>query len=150
MTFGPANLRLGRASHSAALRTVAALVLVFWGLAVATCWQNCATGACGATAQKSARSSCESCPKGDRTADGDQHACLVKTLFAGDRQDTSSSTSGDHLASLSAPECNIIEAEVPAGPVLLSQSTAADRVFTPELSLGPAFRSLAPPSSVLA
>jgi hypothetical protein len=139
------------ANISPAMRVIAAVVLVCWSVALAICWHHCATGACNSNGKtaKNAQPSCHA-HSGDSESDGSQpntaqNSCFAKKPFSGKLDLASVSAPTLHLAYANALLVVEYELPNPNEAVLSRQSRSREWVFTPEVCLGPAFRSLAPP-----
>jgi hypothetical protein len=137
---------------SPAMRVLAAVVLVCWSVALGICWHHCATGACSSrtAAAKEAKPGCHAHAD---DSDSDQSnpndsgsSCFAKKPFAGDKEIFNVAAPSLHLTYVAAA-LNGIAFELPqaTGAAEFRQAKPRVWVFTPEVSLGPAFRSLAPP-----
>jgi hypothetical protein len=141
-----------RTEMSPAMRVMAAVVLLCWSTALAICWHHCATGACSGSVKTATESqpSCHSHADDSDTDDSKPNemggSCFAKKPFSGGKEASSVATPSVHLAYLSVA-FQSVPLEIPdcSGSVPFRQSRARDWVFTPEVCLGPAFRSLAPP-----
>jgi hypothetical protein len=145
------RLMKARIRMSPAMRVMATVVLMCWSTALAICWHHCATGACSGSVKPAAQSqpSCHghaaSEPDNPPASDAG-NSCFAKQPFSGKAE----------LIAAQAPTLELayaiaslpVEDVLPArGPVTLHRrSQTRGWVFTPEVSLGPAFRSLAPPT----
>lgn len=132
---------------------MAAVVLVCWSVALAICWHHCATGACSGNSKVAAKAqpSCHSVPDnsdpGKSNPNDAGSACFAKKPFSGEKLIVNAAAPSLHLGYLSAA-LNLVAFELPRASQSfhLRQATPRDWVFTPEVSLGPAFHSLAPPA----
>ena len=137
-------------SISPSMRGIAAVVLVCWSVALAVCWNHCATGACSRPAQADDQPSCHghvSSEGEDTPASGNsaENACFAKKPFVSQLDVAHADSPSLHLAYVSALLLAQYEFQNTSETVGIRQATLRDWVFTPEVSLGPAFRSLAPP-----
>jgi hypothetical protein len=138
------------ANISPAMRVIAAVVLVCWSVALGICWHHCATGACSGNAKASAKRQPSCHTQSDSESDGSQpnkaqNSCFAKKPFSGKLDLTSMSAPTLHLAYVNALLVVAYELPNPTEDVFHRQSRSREWVFTPEVCLGPAFRSLAPP-----
>ena len=139
------------------LRSLAAVALVIWIAAFALCTAHCTGFSAGHGNGDSARPSCHSTAsaKTEHHDDGgsnDSEHCPSSTLGCAALQTAWLSGKAatvappSHVLYLLAPVVLVLDT-VPddAATLVFRQVTPRDWVFTPEVSLGPAFRSLAPP-----
>jgi hypothetical protein len=135
------------------LRYFAALMVLFWVGTMAACHIHCASGDCRRSASSPSSPSCHG-PKTSENghADSDGHdnsqesnCCpSIKTAFPIEKHVVSTALPSNLLyTSDVVPAITCPAAEPSVGP--LRQTECRDWVFTPEVCLGPAFRSLAPP-----
>ena len=135
-------------SISPAMRGIAAVVLVCWSVALAVCWHHCATGACSRPAKADDQPSCHghaSSEHKDSPGNSAESACFAKKPYASALDVAHADSPSLHLAYVSALLVAQYEFQNTSETVGIRQATLRDWVFTPEVSLGPAFRSLAPP-----
>jgi hypothetical protein len=133
------------------MRVIAAVVLVFWSVALAICWHHCATGACSKQANSGEQPSChghsasadEGAPSSSNSA---ENACFAKKPFASHLDVAHADSPTLHLAYISALLVVDYELQNSTDTVEIRQATPRDWVFTPEVCLGPALHSLAPPA----
>jgi hypothetical protein len=151
------NLRSMRTStkHSPVMRVMAAVVLLCWSVALAVCWNHCASGTCESgqatapDAQPSCHATTDTEDPGSDSSDAAGNACFAKKPFAGERDSSALSAPLLSLAFLASNPAEILyELAVPPQTAPVRQPGSSDWVFTPEVSLGPAFRSLAPPAFI--
>jgi len=146
-------MRLRQTTLSPLLRSLAALALVVFVVAQAMCFVHCNFG--GGHGDK-AQPSCHSSPQHAASHDGDDDsapsapspttACsTLKTMLAGG--DAPMLTAFQtHTLYLLPSVVLALDAAVPRPQAVFGrQAHSREWVFTPEVCLGPAFRSLAPP-----
>ena len=151
-----------RSRHSALsplLRSIAAVVLSLWVAALTLCGAHCSLGTnhCG-----SEQGSCHDSVQADShhedgdSSDSSEHdtkasaSCLIlKSVLP-----------HSEVVSFVQPDLNLLSAlasitfafdvsSIKCASLFLRQARLGEWVFTPEVCLGPAFRSLAPPNSSL-
>lgn len=148
---------LRQTTLSPLLRSVGALVLVVYVVAQALCFLHCNFG--GGHGDLASRPSCHSAGAAQACHDeGDSSSPPVpaKTTTCSTLMNTLVSSDGPisvvpHFSVLYflTPCALSLEAAAPKPEAIFSrQANHSDWVLTPEVSLGPAFRSLAPPSLV--
>lgn len=135
------------------LRWLAVLTLLVWTGAQALCQTHCSSSACS---EESGEANCHA----DKPSDshhGDENPPGHQDSSADASCDTLKSALSSHTASpLVTPEFSILYTLVPTALALdataiepsvslLRQADRRDKVSTPEVFLGAAFRSLAPP-----
>ena len=137
---------------SPAMRVIAAVVLVCWSAALLACWHYCATRGCDRTAKVSAKSSCEvRCAKKQAGESPESKApcgdsmCFTKKPLAAEKKIASPTQPSLRLAFIVASLSVAFELPAPSDVIATRQGAPRDWVFTPEVSLGPALRNLAPP-----
>lgn len=142
-------------TRSRLFRSFAVGVLLLWVAAQALCFGHCnfgvrvtvaeMTATSHAPAQKPVSESHSCCPKPGNAADGSVCATLKSALVDNDP----SGTTQPNLSPLYtlALFSIVLEttASAPSAPIF-RPAEKHDWVFTPEVCLGPAFRSLAPPA----
>lgn len=130
------------------LRIVAASVLVVWLVAMVACLHNCANGSCAGTSQEVAKASChDSGGDSDASPSGESRtSCISKKPIDTERQVVGAAVPEFFVAWISSPVEAISALTCDESPHEIRQHSRPDRVLTPEVSLGPAFRSLAPPA----
>lgn len=130
-----------------AMRILAVVVLVCWSVALAVCWHHCTTGACSKPSTAAKSPPCHAQHDEDKSSGSSsgQNGCFAKQLYASQLDLASVSAPTQHLAYEAAITVVPIEVATPANVVVPSRAKRLDCVFTPEVSLGPAFHSLAPP-----
>ena len=138
------------------MRVIAAVVLVCWSSALVACWHFCATRGCDrAAAKPNAEMSCKAqCAK--KAADDSQKSespcgdsvCFTKKPLAAEKDIAWGLQPSFNLAFIIAALVVAFETPNPADAIITRQATPRDWVFTPEVCLGPAFRSLAPPALI--
>ena len=128
------------------------MVLVCWSAALATCFYFCATRGCDRIVAAKAELSCEAhCAKNNSDPSQKSESpcgdsmCFTKKPLAAEKNVASASQPSPSLAFLIAPLVLAFELPDDAEAVFSRPAPPRDWVFTPEVSLGPAFRSLAPP-----
>lgn len=134
------------------MRVMAAVVLLCWSVALAVCWNHCASGTCegrqatAADAPPSCHATTDADVPGSDSSDAAGNACFAKKPFAGERDGSALNAPLLSLAFLASDPAEILyELAAPPQAAPARQPDSSDWVFTPEVSLGPAFRSLAPP-----
>lgn len=134
------------------MRTIAAVVLVCWSAALLSCGYYCATRGCDRVSGVAATSSCEAhCAKNQGGGSEPSKApcgdsmCFTKKPIAAEKEIASVTQPSLHLAFIVASLSVAFELPAPSDVIATRQSAPRDWVFTPEVSLGPALRSLAPP-----
>ena|SRR5688572_4862886 len=144
-----------RRNISPAMRGIAALVLVCWSVALATCFHFCATRGCDRIVTAKAESSCEAhCAKKNSNQQQESESpcgdstCFTKKPLAAEKNVARVDQPSLILAFLTAPLVLAFELPEDADATFSRQALPRDWVFTPEVSLGPAFRSLAPPALI--
>ena len=137
---------------SPAMRVIASVVLVCWSAALVTCWHFCATRGCDRTAKSSAAMSCQAhCAKkaGDQSQTSESpcgnSVCFTKQPLAAEKDFASGLQPSFSLAFIIGSLVVAFETPGPAEVVIARRAPPRDWVFTPEVSLGPALRNLAPP-----
>ena len=149
-------MRLRQTTLSPLLRSLAALALVVFVAAQAMCFVHCNFG--GGHGDK-AQPSCHGSPQHATSHDGDDDsapstpsptaACsTLKTMLAGGDAPALTAFQPHTLYLLSPVVLALDATEVQPKASFSRQVRTRDWVFTPEVCLGPAFRSLAPPSLV--
>ena len=138
-------------SISPSMRVIAAVVLVCWSVALAICWHHCATGACSKQASSGEQPSCHGHSASEdqgtpSSSDSAENACFAKKPFASHLDVAHADSPLLHLAYISALLVVDYELQNSTTTVEFRPATPRDWVFTPEVCLGPAFRSLAPPA----
>ena len=133
-------------------RCVAAVVLVFWVMASVNCWRCCARRGCAppSVSADKVHSSCEAHCAKKRQSQKSQLPCPDSDCFAKKSLATETDAADRPapslpLAYLTEPFLVLFSSADTASASSTRPSTSRDWVFTPEVSLGPAFRSLAPP-----
>ena len=146
-------MRLRQTTLSPLLRSLAAFALVVFVVAQAMCFVHCHFG--GGHGDK-AQPSCHSSPQHAASHDGDNDsspsapspttACsTLKTMLAGGDSLTLTAFQ-THTLYLLAPVALALDAtETQQDAAFSRQAHSREWTFTPEVCLGPAFRSLAPP-----
>lgn len=146
-------MRLRQTTLSPLLRSLAALALMVFVVAQAMCFVHCNFG--GGHGDK-AQPSCHGSPQHAASHDGDNDsapsapspttACsTLETMLAGGDAPTLTAFQ-THTLYLLAPVALALDAtEIQPDASFSRQVWTRDWVFTPEVCLGPAFRSLAPP-----
>ena len=141
------------------LRSLAAAALAIWIAAVALCTAHC-TGFSIAGHDDAAKPSCHANNSAETTHhengdSNDAEHCPSSTLGCAALQSAwlgGKAVTGiqppTHVLYLIAPTALALDATPAAdtSSLIFRQATPRDWVFTPEVSLGPAFRSLAPPA----
>lgn len=140
-------------SISPSMRVIAAVVLVAWSVALAVCWHHCATGACSKQAKSGDQPSCHGHSASDdggapSSSNSAENACFAKKPFASHLDVANTDSPSLHLAYISALLVVDYELQNSTDTIEIRQATPRDWVFTPEVCLGPAFRSLAPPALI--
>jgi len=146
-------MRLRQTTLSPLLRSLAALALIVFVVAQAMCLVHCNFG--GGHGDK-AQPSCHGSPQHAASHDGDNEsapsapspttACsTLKTMLAGGDSTTLVVPQLHTLYLLTPMTLPLDATEVRLNASFSSQVWTRDWVFTPEVCLGPAFRSLAPP-----
>jgi hypothetical protein len=146
-------MRLRQTTLSPLLRSLAALALVVFVVAQAMCFVHCNFG--GGHGDK-AQPSCHGSPQHAASHDGDDDsapsapsstaACsTLKTMLAGGDAPALTAFQAHTLYLLSPVVLALDATEVQPKASLSRQVRTREWVFTPEVCLGPAFRSLAPP-----
>jgi len=137
------------------MRVIAAVVLVGWSAALASCWHFCATRGCNRVAKPSAETSCQAhCAKKKADQSGKSESpcgesvCFTKKPLAVEQDIASGSQPSFNLAYIIASLVVAFETPNLADAIVTRQTHPRNWVFTPEVSLGPAFRSLAPPTLI--
>lgn len=157
MVKSKVGMRSRDKSSSPLLRSFAAVALVIWVSAVALCTAHCT----GFLAEGHGEGAQPSCHVGDHQKathhdDGDSENpehCPSSTLGCAALQSASMNGKATtlvqpptHVLYLLAPVALVLDATPDDTTTLVfRQAPLRDWVFTPEVSLGPAFRSLAPP-----
>lgn len=143
-------MRLRRFQFARLLRVVAALMLVVFFAAETLCFFHCKfeagngarpTPACHVAAGESCHANGAASTAGEPA--GAAPCPALKNMVAGSAP-----------LSIGHPELAVLYVQAPFAPLVFSRSDMlmfrpakpSDWVFTPEVYLGPAFRSLAPPS----
>jgi hypothetical protein len=144
-------VKVGTAT-SPAMRVIAAVVLVGWSLALAICWHHCATGACSSTskafqqAQPGCHAPAEDSEPENSKPNGMGGACFAKKPFVGEKEIVCVAAAPLQLAYLStAFQAIALDLANSSEDIQFRNGRSRDWVFTPEVCLGPAFRSHAPP-----
>jgi len=146
-------MRLRQTTLSPLLRSLAAFALVVFVVAQAMCFVHCNFG--GGHGDK-AQPSCHGSPQHAASHDGDDDsgpsapspttACsTLKTMLAGGDAPALISPLLHTLYLLAPMTLSLDAPEVQPKASFSRQDWTRDWVFTPEVCLGPAFRSLAPP-----
>ncbi len=147
-------MRLRQTTLRPLLRSIAALALVVFVVAQAMCFVHCNFGSGHGD---KAQPSCHGSPQHATSHDGDDDsapsapsptaACsTLKTMLAGGDAPALTAFQAHTLYLLSPVVLALDATEVQPKASLSRQVRTRDWVFTPEVCLGPAFRSLAPPS----
>jgi hypothetical protein len=144
-------MRLRKATLSPLLRSLAGLALLVFIAAQAMCFIHChfGRGHGKSVGQPSCHGSARAKPTpGDRDtpAPTPTTTCsTLKNMLAGADSPTVVAPQLHTLYTLVSFSLSLdVTARAPHPPIF-RRARSADRVFTPEVSLGPAFRSLAPP-----
>jgi hypothetical protein len=146
-------MRLRQTTLSPLLRSLAALALVVFVVAQAMCFVHCHFG--GGHGDK-AQPSCHSSPQHAASHDGDDDstpsaptrttACsTLKTMLAGGDAPTLAAFQAHTIYLLPSIVAALDAPETQPQAVFGRQTHWREWTFTPEVCLGPAFRSLAPP-----
>ena len=146
-------MNLRQTTLSPLLRSLAALALVVFVVAQAMCFVHCNFG--GGHDVK-AQPSCHGSPQHAASHDGDDDsppsipsptaACsMLKTMVAGGDAPTLTAFQTHTFYLLPSVVLGLDATETRPQAVFGRQAHSRDWVFTPEVCLGPAFRSLAPP-----
>ncbi len=136
---------------SLAMRIIAAVVLVCWSVSLSVCWHHCATGACsGSSKADKKQPSCHaqaSDDSGENKSKNDSSACFAKKPLKAESELTAAPIPALHLNFTAAVFVLLLDRETTPQLVAFRQASEPKCVFTPEVCLGPAFRSLAPPAT---
>jgi len=146
-------MRLRPKHLSPLLRSLAAVTLLVWAVGQAFCFAHCTlgpsrSGSCHDSSLTSSQQevgggSC--CPKNRDRSSGIVCVTLMKGALVGNSEVHSVEPDLHPLYEL-LPFSSILETTVPKSTTHCRQSFSSDWVFTPEVSLGPAHRTHAPPS----
>ena len=146
-------MRLRSTTYRPLLRLLAALMLVLFVAAQAACFVHCHFGgehgdsakpSChGGTSAKASHDKPHSPAPSDPAPSASCNT--LKVLMAGGGAYTLAAPVLQPVAFLAPPSLALSVPEVELDAAFLRQAKTRDWVFTPEVCLGPAFRSLAPP-----
>lgn len=147
-------MRLRQTTLSPLLRSLAALALVVFVVAQAMCFVHCNFG--GGHGDKT-QPSCHGSPQHATSHDGDDDSApsapsptavcpTLKTMLAGGDSPTLTAFQAHTLYLLAPMPLALDATEAHPKSSFSRQAWTRDWVFTPVVCLGPAFRSLAPPS----
>jgi hypothetical protein len=133
-----------------AMRVIAAVVFVCWSVALAVCWHHCATGACSKPSSSSDQPSCHASHDDEKSSGSSsgENACFAKKPFATQLDISPVGMPHLHVAYEAVLSTFTIEVPQSAETLVVRQTRRHGWVFTPEVSLGPAFRAHAPPAFI--
>jgi hypothetical protein len=119
------------------LRSLAAMTLLFWIASIVVCAADCAGG------QKQQ----DCCHKKSSSSSQDKPLCLHSQTIASASLSVQISKPDFGVQPFLISQIQNLLSQIESEPVCLRQPVRSDFLFTPEVCLCPAFRSLAPPVS---
>jgi hypothetical protein len=129
------------------LRGAAAAIITLWLAALVTCWFHCASGGCTSVgaAKVAKRPSCHGGSSDSKSKTGNSSDCIAQSKFSIEAVSAELNAPAPVILYFSAADFELALSNLNS-PVDFRPAHTREWVFTPEVCLGPAFRSHAPPT----